>query len=73
MNLHSTFKKNKKVFVIMRDGSTIIDRWLGKDHKYMILEETGKVRFDKVRSIGMYHQHRTNQARTERPASCNEY
>jgi hypothetical protein len=59
--MHTTFRKNKKVFVIMRDGKSFIDRWQGKDGGVAIFQEHGKVKFKHIRSIGIYKIRRVFQ------------
>lgn len=61
MNLHYHFKKNKKVFLILKDGTQIIDRWLGTKRKNYVLKEFGEIRICSVRAISIFHNHKATQ------------
>jgi hypothetical protein len=54
-NLHHSFKKNKKVFVILTNGKSFVDRWLPFDGKTFNFVAAGKIRGKKIRSIGVYN------------------
>ena len=52
--MHHHFRKNKKVFVIMKDSSTFIDRWLKWEGSSFYFVDRGEVSIRKIRSIGIY-------------------
>jgi hypothetical protein len=54
MVLHSAFRKNKKVFVIMKNGRKIIDRFIDKCSGSIILKENGKVGLSEIRSATIH-------------------
>lgn len=55
---HTAFKKGTKVLVIFRDKNreNIVDKFLDKKSRYIILEENGKININEVRSINIYKE-----------------
>lgn len=53
--MHYTFKKNKKVFLIFKDGTKKIDRFLKYERNFFIFKELGVIKVKELRSISIYH------------------
>ena len=51
---HTTFTKNLKLIVIMRDGQRFIDRYVGKKSGVVLLKKLGRVSLKLIRVIGIY-------------------
>ena len=54
MTIHSMFKKGQKVFVILRDGSNFVDRFVEKKNGTIIFEERGRVPIKDIRTSTIY-------------------
>ena len=54
--MHQNFRRNKRVFVIFKDGRYVIDKWHTKDGKRFMLIESGWHNFSNVKSIGIYRE-----------------
>lgn len=49
---HTSTYKGKTVFIILRDGTQIIDKFLDKKAGVVILEKTGRLPVGSIRSFG---------------------
>ncbi|MAH81107.1 MAG: hypothetical protein CMP39_05475 [Rickettsiales bacterium] len=57
MTLHSSTYKNKKVYVVLKDGTSFVDKFIDKKSGYIFLEKTGKHAKNKVRTMTIFrHQ-----------------
>lgn len=56
VTIHSTFRKGKRVFVILKNGEQIIDKYVGKTSKSIILEEAGHILIKDIRATTIYRQ-----------------
>ena len=57
MTLHSSTYKNKKVYVVLKDGSSFVDRFKDSKSGYIFLEKTGKHAKSNVRTMTIFrHQ-----------------
>lgn len=53
---HTTFRKGKRVLVILHNGERYVDRYDGKsqDNRSVRLKEHGEVRIKHIRAISVY-------------------
>lgn len=51
--VHHEFRKGQKILVILRDGSQIIDKYIGVKSQYLILEKH-KIQWRDIRSSTIY-------------------
>lgn len=49
---HTSTYKGKTVFIILRDGRQITDKFLDKKAGVVILEKTGRLAVSEIRSFG---------------------
>lgn len=52
--MHTSTYKGKRVRVVLKDGTVIVDRFIDKKARYIILEEYGKVIKRDMRSFGIF-------------------
>ena len=60
MTLHSSTYKNKKVYVVLKDGSSFVDRFKDSKSGYIFLEKTGKHAKKNVRTMTIF-RHQTGK------------
>lgn len=53
MAIHHRFTKGKKVFVALRDGSTIVDKFMSSNSNYFILQNS-KLKWNEIRCTDIY-------------------
>ena len=53
MAIHHTFKQGQKVYVILKDGTTLVDRYREYDSKFIHLYEN-KIKWSDIRSTTIY-------------------
>lgn len=53
---HTSTYKGKTVFIILRDGTEIIDRFVDKKAGTVILEKYGRLGVAQIRSFGLRKQ-----------------
>jgi hypothetical protein len=57
MTLHSSTYKNKRVYVVLKDGRSFIDKFKDNKSGYIFLEKTGKHRKVDIRTMTIFrHQ-----------------
>lgn len=49
MTIHTSFYKGKKVFLILKDGRAIVDRFMDKRNGGLVLENYGFVKHRDIR------------------------
>jgi hypothetical protein len=52
--VHSTFKPGVKVRLIMRDGTTYVDKFVDKKSGCMIMEKLGRISLNRIRATAIY-------------------
>lgn len=52
--IHTNFYKGKKVWIIMRDGSTLVDKFLESHSTYLVFQSAGRIPIKKIRSATIY-------------------
>jgi len=50
---HTSAKKGKRVFIILRDGTRIVDKFLDHKSGYVLLEKHGRLPIDTIRSFSI--------------------
>ena len=53
MSVHHRFKKGKRVFITLRDGTKIIDKYVSSNSSKIILEN-GSYRWNEIRCTDIY-------------------
>ena len=57
MTLHSSTYKHKKVYVVLKDGSSFVDRFLDSKSGCIFFSERGKIRKSVIRTMTIFrHQ-----------------
>lgn len=57
MTLHSSTYKGKRVFIVMKDGESFVDKFLDSKSGYIFTEERGKLNKTKIRTMTIFrHQ-----------------
>lgn len=51
---HTSCKKNKKVLITLRSGKKILDKFLEKKSKGVVLKEYGFIETSKIRNFTIY-------------------
>ncbi len=54
MTIHHEFNKGKKVIVKMRDGSTIIDKYIENRSRGIVLQNVGFVSYADITNVGIF-------------------
>jgi hypothetical protein len=48
--VHTDFRRGQKVFVVMKDGTKFVDKYIEQKSKVIIFENSGRVSLRKIRS-----------------------
>jgi hypothetical protein len=48
---HSHYRKGKRLFIILRDGTKLVDKFVERIAKGIMLEQNGVIPMSKIRSI----------------------
>ena len=57
MTLHSSTYKNKKVYVVLKNGDCFVDKFIDNKSGYIFLEKTGKHKKTTIRTMTIFrHQ-----------------
>lgn len=54
MTIHTTFRRGKKILIIMNDGEQIVDRYVEKKSGSIVVESRGEIRLSDVRACTIY-------------------
>ena len=65
MTIHSTYRKGQKVFVILKDGSSFVDKFVQKKSGTIHFEERGRVPIKDIRAATIYKIRDTAQVASE--------
>ena len=60
MTLHSGTYKNKKVYVVMKNGQEFVDRFIDSKSNYIFLDQKGKLNKKSIRTLTIY-RHQTHE------------
>jgi hypothetical protein len=50
VNGHTTFKLKRRVYVVLRDGTSFVDRLIDQRSRYYQFEHRGRVRVEDIRT-----------------------
>jgi hypothetical protein len=50
---HTSVKKGKRVFIILRDGTKLVDKFLDHKSGHVILEKHGRIAIDQIRALSI--------------------
>ena len=57
MTLHSSTYKNKRVYVVLKDGTSFVDKFKDSKSGFIFLEDAGRIKKSKVRTMTIFrHQ-----------------
>ena len=65
MTIHSTYRKGQKVFVILKNGSSFVDKFVQKKSGTIQFEERGRVPIKDIRAATIYKFRDISQADDE--------
>ena len=54
MTLHTSTYKGKRILIILKDGTKIVDKFKDKKSGMIITEKHGKIRTDTVKAMTIY-------------------
>ncbi|MBT6121248.1 hypothetical protein HOH45_07280 [bacterium] len=54
MTIHTSTYKGKRVYVLLKDGTRIVDKFKDKKSGYVVLEEHGKIQKSKIKTMTIY-------------------
>ncbi|MDB4575398.1 hypothetical protein N9112_00380 [bacterium] len=54
--LHRTFYRGKKILVRLKDGKKLVDHYVGKTAKHIILKKNGKILTKQIASTTIYRE-----------------
>ncbi len=60
MTLHSSTYKNKRVYVVLKDGTSFVDQFIDKKSNYIFFKEQGKHAKSAIRTMTIF-RHQPNQ------------
>jgi hypothetical protein len=51
---HTHYSRGKRLFLIMRNGETFVDRFVERRGRVMVLEDAGRVEVAAIRAVSFY-------------------
>lgn len=60
MTAHTTFPRQTKIFIILKDGNKYIDYYIEKKNKFVFFRNLGKVNICDIKSISYFKNQTTN-------------
>jgi len=51
---HTSFRQGKRIIILFKDGTRLIDKYLGNKSGYLIMKENGRIKLSEVRQTGIY-------------------
>lgn len=58
MTLHSSTYKGKRVYIVFKNGNTLVDKFQDSKSNYIMTKEHGKIKKSDIRTMTIFrHQH----------------
>ena len=64
MSTHSSTYKGKRVYIVLKNGTSFVDKFMDSKSDYVHTKEKGKIRKSEIRTMTIYrNQSSENQSR----------